>query len=82
MFVEVVEIISLKELVRELSEGKTIACFTVQAFLHRFLRHHVVHRNVLTNVPDEVEELEILHPVIVVHQFCTVGRIAVEIKEM
>ena len=82
MFVEVVEIVTLQELVGELSEGKTVARLTVETFLHRLLGHHVVDGDVLANVAHKIQELEVLHPVVVVHQFCTVGRIAFKIEEM
>ena len=82
MLVEVVEVVTLKELVGELCEGKAVACLTIETLLNGFLCHHVVDGDVLADVPDKVEELEVLHPVVVVHQFCAVGCIAVEIKEM
>ena len=53
-----------------------------KALLHAVLSHHVVHGDVLANVADEVQERELLHPVVVVDQHGVVGSIAVEVEEV
>ena len=53
-----------------------------EALLDRVLGHHVVHGDVLANVANEVQEREVLHPVVVVHEDSVVGRIAVKVEEL
>ena len=61
-FPKVIEVVTLHQLVGELCEAH--AAF--EAILHAVLRHHVVDRDVLSNVSDEVEEPKILEPVVIV----------------
>ena len=55
--VEVVEIVCLQELVAELGEAHPTA--RVEPPLNRIARHHHRHREVLSHVPQEVDELEL-----------------------
>ena len=82
MLVEVQEVVSLNQLVGELGERHAVASFAGEALLYRILAHHVVYGDVLTHVADEIEERELLHPVVVVYQLGTVGRVAFEVEEL
>jgi len=75
------EVVALQELVGEFCERHAFGKFTVEATLHAVFRHHVVDGDALADFAGEIEEGEILHPVVVVHQFGGVGRIAVEVEE-
>ena len=79
MLVEPQEIVALQKLVGELGEAKTIAGGTVEALLHAVLGHHVVHSDVLTHLTGKIQEGEVLHPVVVVHQLGGVGFLRVEV---
>ena len=80
--VQVYEVISLGQLVGELGEGHSVRTVLArETSLHGVFRHHVVDRDELTHVPDEIEEGEVLHPVVVVHQLGRVLRLAVEVEE-
>ena len=76
------EVVALEQLIGELSERQAITCLTVQALLHAILRHHVVYSDMLTNHTSEIEEGEVLHPVVVVHQLRLVRLIAIEVEEL
>ena len=66
--VEVHEIETLHQLVGEFGERHAVA-LAVETLLDRILGHHVVDRDQLADVADEVEEADPLHPVVVVdHQ--------------
>ena len=81
-FVEVEEVVALEQLVGELCEGESVACFSVEAFFDAVLRHHVVHGDVFSDFACEVEEGEVLHPVVVVHEFRSVRRVGVKVQEV
>ena len=76
------EVVALEQLIGELSERQAVASLTVQALLHAILRHHVVYSDMLTNHTSEIEEGEVLHPVVVVHQLRLVRLIAIEVEEL
>ena len=46
-----------------------------QAF-YRVVCHHIVHSDVLTYFANKIEESEIFHPVVIVHQFGTVRSVS------
>ena len=50
--------------------------------MHALLSHHVVDGDVLAHHACEVEEGEVLHPVVVVHHLGLVGRVGVEVEEL
>ena len=79
--VQVVEVVALEQLVGEFGEREAVACLAVQTLLHAVLGHHVVDGDVLAYVACEGKEGEVLHPVVVVDQFGTVGGIAIEVEE-
>ena len=82
MLVEVEEVVALQQLVGELGERQTVASRTIQALLHALLSHHVVDGDVLANLAGEVEEREILHPVVVVHHLGGIGTFGLEVEEL
>ena len=82
MLIQVQEVIALKQLIAELSERHAMVGVGSQALLHAVLSHHVVNCDVLAYVANEIQERELLHPVIVVHQDCMVRSIAIEVKEV
>ena len=65
------EVGPLNELVGELGERHALA-LAVEAFLDRVFGHHVIDRNALADIADELQKRELLHPVVVVDQL---GRI-------
>ena len=81
MLIEIKEVVALQKLVGELGEGKTVASSSVQALLHAVLCHHVVDGDVFSHLACEVEESEVLHPVVVVDHFGSVGLCGFEIEE-
>ena len=81
MLVEVEEVVALQELVGKLREGQSVACCPVKALLHAFLCHHVVDGDVLSHLTGEVEEGEVLHPVVVVDHLSPRFSLGVEIQE-
>ena len=76
------EVVSLKQLVGEFGERKAVARLAVKAFLYAFLGHHVVYGDVFADVARKVEELEVFHPVVVVHEFGAVRGVAFKVEEM
>ena len=76
------EVVALEQLIGELSEGQTVAGLAVETFLHAVLGHHIVDGDVLSDVAHEVEELIVLHPVVVVDQLGLVGLRTVEVEEL
>ena len=46
------------------------------------LGHHVVHGDVLAHLAGEVEEGEVLHPVVVVHHFGGIRLLRLEVEEL
>ena len=66
------EVGPLNELVGELGERHALA-LAVEAFLDRVFGHHVIDRNALADVADELQKRELLHPVVVVDQLGRVG---------
>ncbi len=71
---EVVEVIALDELVAELGEAHPV----LKPVFHAILRQHVVDRDVLADVADEVEKAHVLEPVVVVHHACCLRTFEVE----
>ena len=81
-FIQMKKIISLKQLVSELSKWQSITCFTIQTTFHRVFRHHIVYSDVLTYFANKIEESEVFHPVVIVHQLGTVRYIRLEVEEL
>ena len=79
--VEVQEVVALHELVGELGERHAVT-LAVEALLDRILGHHVVDGDALADVADEVQEGEVLHPVVVVDHACGVGGVRVEVEQL
>ena len=75
------EVVALQQLVGELGERHALLELAVEAALDAVLGHHVVHGDALADVACEVEEGEVLHPVVVVDELGGIGRIAVEVEE-
>ena len=69
------EVVALNQLVGELRE--THAAF--QSILHAVLGHHVIHRDVLAHVSNEVQKAHAFEPVVVVHHHCCIA--SFEVKE-
>ena len=46
------------------------------------LCHHIIYSDVLTYFANKIEESEIFHPVVIVHQFGTVRYIRLEVEEL
>ena len=82
VLVEPEEVVALEELVAELGERHSFPGFIGKAHLYRVLGHHIVDRDVLSDVADEVQESVVLHPVVVVHELGPVRCIGLEIKEL
>ena len=82
VLIEIEEVVSLEKLISELRERQTVAGSTVEALLHALLSHHIVDRDVLADVAHEVEELIVLHPVVVVDQLSLVRLVAIEVEEL
>ena len=82
VLIEVEEVVALEELISELRERQSVARRTVEALLHAILGHHIVDGDVLAYVAHEVEELIVLHPVVVVDQLRFVRLVAVEVEEL
>ena len=81
VLIEMEEVESLKKLVCEFGEGESVAGLSVETLLHGVFGHHVVDGDMLSYLTGEVEEADVLHPVVVVHEFGSVGSIALEIEE-
>ena len=81
-FIQMKEVISLKQLISELGKWQSITRFTIQTAFYRVFCHHIIHSNVLTYFASKIEESEIFHPVIIVHQFGTVRHIRLEVEEL
>ena len=81
VLVEPEEVVALQQLVGELSEAEAVAGGAVEALLHAVLGHHVVDGDVLAHLACEVEEGEVLHPVVVVHHLGGVGLLRLEVQE-
>ena len=76
------EVVTLQKLIGKLGKAKSIASLTIQTLLHTILSHHIVDGNMLTNQTSEVEEGEVLHPVIVVNHLSLVRLVAIKVKEL
>ena len=79
--VEVEKVVPLEQLVGELCEREAVAGLAIEAFLDAVLGHHVVDGDVLADVAGEVEEGEVLHPVVVVDQFGRIGGVGAKVEE-
>ena len=82
VLVEPEEVIALEQLIGELGEAQSVAGGAIEALLNAVLRHHVIHGNVLAHLTGEVEEGEVLHPVVVVHHLGGIGFLRFKIKEL
>ncbi len=80
--IEVQVVVSLEELVGEFGEGEPLDGICLETLPHRLLRHHIIDRDVLTDVADEVEEAVVLHPVVVIDQHRCILGIAVEVEKL
>ena len=74
------EVVALNQLVGELGERHAVA-LAVEALLDRVLGHHVVDGDALADVTDEIEERELLHPVVVVDHLCGIRGVRLEIEQ-
>ena len=82
VLIEIEEVVALQQLVGEFGERQSVAGSSVESLLHAFLGHHVVDGDVLTHLAREVEEGEILHPVVVVHQLGSISILRLEVEEL
>ena len=80
--IEVQVVVSLEELVGEFGKGESLDRIRLETLLHRLLRHHIIDRDVLADVADEVKEAVVLHPVVVIDQHSCIVSITVEVKEL
>ena len=80
--IEVQVVVSLEELVGEFGKGESLDGICLETLPHRLLRHHIIDRDVLTDIADEVEETVVLHPVVVIDQHRCILGIAVEVEEL
>ena len=76
MLVEIYVVVALQQLVGELCERHSLAALAVETLLYRVLCHHVVDGNQLAHLACEIKEGVVLHPVVVVYQFCCVLALA------
>src|SRR5690606_8673236 len=82
LFIKMKEIIALQQLIGEFSKTHTLSTvFTCNPLLHGFFGHHIIYGEVLADVPYKIQETEFLHPVVIVHQFGSVGFFAFKIQE-
>ena len=81
LLIEVQEVVSLQQLVGKFGEGEAVAGFAVEAALHAVLGHHIIDGDVLADFAGEVEEGVVLHPVVVIDEFGSVGCVALEVEE-
>ena len=72
----------MQELVGELGERHAVLELSVEAALDAVLRHHVIDGDALADFACEVEEGEVLHPVVVVDELSAVGCVALEVEEV
>ena len=82
LLIEMKEVVALQQLIGELSERHTVLGLTVETALDTVLSHHIVHGDALAYLTGKVEEGEVLHPVVVVHEFGSIGSITLEVEEM
>jgi hypothetical protein len=75
--IEVVKVVPLEQLVRKFGERKA----GFESLFHAVLSHHVVHRQVLAGLAQELQETDVLEPVVVVDQFGRVGT-AAEVEKL
>ena len=80
-FVEVQEVVALKQLVSEFRERHAFGKLAIEASLHAIFGHHIVDGNALTDLTCEIQEGEILHPIVIVDQLGRIGGVTVEIEE-
>ena len=74
------EVGPLNELVGELGERHALA-LAVEALLDRVFGHHVIDRNALADIADELQKRELLHPVVVVDQLGRVRFVGREVDQ-
>ena len=79
--VQVQEVVALQQLIGELGERHTVA-LAIEALLNRILGHHIVYGDHLTDVACEIEEGEVLHPVVVIHEQSCVRSVAIEVDQL
>ena len=79
--VQVQEVVALQQLIGELGERHTVA-LAIEALLDRILGHHIVYGDHLTDVACEIEEGEVLHPIVVIYEQGSVRRVAVEVDQL
>ncbi len=75
-------IVALKQLVAEFSERHALTRIVRETLLHRILGHHVVDGDMFADIPDEVQECVILHPVVVVHKLSLIRSVRIEIQDL
>lgn len=81
MLVEIQKIGPLYQLIGKFGERHTVA-FAVEPLFDRVLGHHVVYRDALSDVPDELQKRKVFHPVVVVDQFGSVRSVRFEVDEV
>ena len=69
----------LYELIGEL--GETHSCCAFQSFFNTILRHHIVHGDVLTDIPDEIKKVYLTEPVVIIDYNCCIRRRVIKIKK-
>ena len=82
MLVEVQEVVTLQQLIGKLRERQAVAGCTIETLLHAIFRHHIVDGNMLTHLTGEVQEGEVLHPIVVVDHLCSILVLRLEVKEL
>ena len=71
---EVEEVISLNQLIAEFCEAHA----TFQSVFYRLFCGHVVHGDVLADIPDKVEKAEVFEPIVVVDHLSGIGPFKVQ----
>src|SRR5690606_25600073 len=71
---EMVKIVPLQQLVAEFGKGKS--AIPLQSLFDGVLRHHVVHGDVFSDIPDEIQKRKVLQPIVVVHHLGISGAAA------
>ncbi len=75
-------VVALQKLISEFCEAHSIhAGISGEAFFHGILCHHIVHRDVFSDILCKVQEGKILHPVVIVDQDSSVVSIAVKFQK-
>ena len=68
-------------MVGKLGKGHTLRELPVETLLDGVFRHHIIDGDEFTDIACKIEESIVFHPVVVVDQLSSIGRIGVEIEE-